>query len=496
MSEQATAHRQDGGVPCITRKLRPFDILDAEALENIERNADRVLAQIGVSFVDNPQALVRWKAAGAEIEGDRVRLPNGMARELCATAPACFVQRARNPARSVPIGGAHLVTAPSFGAPFVRDLDGTRRYGTIGDFRNFLRMAQMSPGLHHAGGTLCEPGDVDVHHRHLDMLLALMTLSDKPYMGSVTLPERAADSVAMSRILFGEDGFTDQPAMTSLINVNSPLTFDPVMMGALEVYAGAGQAVIISPFIAAGAMAPGTVAGALTQMLAEVMAGAAYAQLVRPGAPVVFGAFVTAVEKVSGQQGYGAPEIDLITLGAGQLARRLGLPYRNAGALTGARLTDAQAGYEAAAALQSGLMAGVNFMLNACGWLEGGLVTSYEKFALDADRLCALQHLAAGVDLDAAAQAMDVIGEVGPGGHYLGIPGAAGGARLWSSDLLDASAYETWQAAGARDAASIAAARARQMLSDYEPPAIDTGVREALEDFVTRRKIELSGRTS
>ena len=251
-----------------------------------------------------------------------------------------------------------------------------RRYARMDDFRMFVKLAYMSKWVHHSGGTVCEPTDIAVNKRHLDMLLAHMTLSDKPYMGSVTEPSRAADSVTMSGILFGEDFVRDNTVMTSLININSPLTFDATMMGALEVYARANQATIISPFIVGGAMAPVTVAGTLTQVLAEVLTGVAYSQLVRKGAPVIFGAFVTSIDMNSGAPTFGTPEAALITYGAGQLARRLNLPYRSAGAFCGSKLPDAQAAYESANSLNMGLLSGVNFMLHACGWLEGGLVAA------------------------------------------------------------------------------------------------------------------------
>ena len=216
-----------------------------------------MLEEIGVNFVENPGALDLWREAGADVQGERVHIPRGLARKLCATAPSTITQHARNPERNVEIGGKNLVLAPVYGPPFVRDAEGGRRYATIADFQNFVKLGYMSKWVHHSGGTVCEPTDVAVNKRHLDMLLAHMTLSDKPYMGSVTEPSRAADSVEMSKILFGNDFVDQNTVMTSLININSPLTFDGVMMGALEVYAKANQAAIISPFIVGGAMAPG-----------------------------------------------------------------------------------------------------------------------------------------------------------------------------------------------------------------------------------------------
>ena len=508
MSEETSGRRRGGGGAArraertavktefnrfITRNIPNLEILNQEALEIIEHNAETVLEEIGVNFVENPAALELWKAAGADVKGERVRIPRGLARQLCATAPGSFTQHARNPERNVEIGGKNLVLAPVYGPPFVRDAEGGRRYATIADFQNFVKLGQMSKWLHHSGGTVCEPTDVPVNKRHLDMLLAHMTLSDKPYMGSVTEPSRAADSVEMSKILFGSDFVDQNTVMTSLVNINSPLTFDGIMMGALEVYARAGQASIISPFIVGGAMAPVSVAGTLTQVLAEVLAGVAYSQLVRPGAPVIFGAFVTSIDMGSGAPTFGTPEAAQITLGAGQLARRLGLPYRSAGSFCGSKLPDAQAAYETANSLNIGLLAGVNFMLHACGWLEGGLVSSYEKYVMDADQLGVLHRLAAGVDLSENGQAMDAIREVGPGGHYLGSAHTQANFKsaFWRTDLLDYKPFEQWEEEGARDTAQLASVRVKKMLGEYQAPAIDPGIAEALAEYVAKKKASM-----
>jgi trimethylamine--corrinoid protein Co-methyltransferase len=382
------------------------------------------------------------------------------------------------------------VLAPIYGPPFVHDMEHGRRYATLEDFRNFVRLGYMSKWLHHSGGTVCEPTDVPVNKRHLDMLHAHMTLSDKPFMGSVTEPSRAQDSVDMAGLLFGEDFVRDNTVMTNLINVNSPMTFDDVMMGSLEVYASNNQACIISPFIVGGAMAPTTVAGTLTQVLAEVLAGIAYSQLIRPGAPVIAGAFVTSIDMNSGAPTFGTPEAAHITYGMGQLARRLRLPYRSAGSFTGSKLPDAQAAYETANSLNMGLLSGVNFMLHSCGWMEGGLVASFEKFVMDADQLGVLHHLAKGVYMDENGQAMDAIREVGPGGHYLGCAHTQANFKtaFWRSDLLDYKPYETWIDEGGRDTMALANARVKKLLTDYQQPALDPAINEALSDYVARRK--------
>ena len=477
----------------IERNIPNFEILNAEALEIIETNAETVLAEIGVNFVNNPAALALWRNAGAEVEGERVRIPRGLARQLCATAPSSYTQHARNPERNVVIGGKSLVCAPVYGPPFVRDAKGGRRYATMEDFRNFVKLGYMSKWLHHSGGTVCEPTDVPVNKRHLDMLHAHMTLSDKPFMGSVTEPSRAQDSVDMCEILFGKDFVQDNTVMTSLININSPLTFDDVMMGSLEVYARNNQAAIVSPFIVGGAMAPVSVAGTLTQVLAEVLAGIAYAQLVRPGSPQIFGAFVTSIDMNSGAPTFGTPEASQVTYGAGQLARRLGLPFRSAGAFCGSKLPDAQAAYETSNSLNMGLLSGVNFMLHACGWLEGGLVSSYEKFVMDADQLGVLHKLAEGVTVDENAQALDALREVGPGGHYLGCAHTQANFKsaFWRTELLDYKPFETWEEEGARDTQALASVRVKRMLDTYQQPAMDPAIAESLAAYVARRKAEM-----
>ncbi|MBT8408144.1 MAG: trimethylamine methyltransferase family protein [Alphaproteobacteria bacterium] len=477
----------------IERNIPNLEILNAEALEIIETNAETVLEEIGVNFTDNPAALQRWRDAGADVEGDRVHIPRGLARTLCATAPSSFTQVARNPERNVVIGDNSLVLAPVYGPPFVRDNAGGRRYATMEDFRNFVKLGYMSKWLHHSGGTVCEPTDVAVNKRHLDMLLAHMTLSDKPFMGSVTEPVRAADSVEMCEILFGKDFVAENTVMTSLININSPLTLDGTMMGALEVYAAAGQACIVSPFIVGGAMAPVSVAGTLTQVTAEILAGVAYSQLVRPGAPVIAGAFVTSIDMNSGAPTFGTPEAAQITYGTGQIARRLGLPYRSAGGFCGSKLPDGQAGYESANSLNMGLLAGVNFMLHACGWLEGGLVASYEKFVMDADQLGALHHLARGVDVTETGQAMDAIREVGPGGHYLGCAHTQANFKdaFWRSNLFDYKPFETWDEEGARSTQQLAEVRVKKLLGDYVQPQLDPAVAEALRAYVAEKKASM-----
>ncbi len=473
----------------IERNIPNFEILNEEALQIIEANAETILEEVGVNFLDNPAALDLWREAGADIDGERVRIPKGLARKLIKTAPSEYIQHARNPERTVRVGGNSMVLAPVYGPPFVRDIDGGRRYATIADFQKFVKLTYMSKWLHHSGGTVCEPTDIAVNKRHLDMLYAHMTLSDKPYMGSVTAPERAVDSIAMSEILFG-GSIKDKTVMTSLININSPMTFDDIMMGAMEVYAKNNQACIVSPFIVGGAMAPVSVAGTLTQALAEGLAGVAYNQLCNPGAPVIMGAFVTSIDMNSGAPTFGTPEASKILYGMGQLVRRLGLPFRSGGGLCGSKLPDAQAAYETANTLNAALLGGVNFCLHAAGWLEGGLVASFEKFVMDADQLGILHSVAQGVDISENGQAMGAIREVGPGGHYLGCEHTQANFKdaFWRTQVLDYKPYETWVDEGKKDTMTLANERVRKMLNDYQQPTLDPAIDEALCAYMAKRK--------
>ena len=474
----------------IERNIPNLEILNEEALQIIEDNAETVLEEVGVNFTENPEALKRWKDAGADVQGDRVHIPKGLARQLCQTAPSSFTQHARNAERSVVIGDGNLVLAPVYGPPFVRDAEGGRRYATMEDFEKFVKLSYMSKWLHHSGGTVCEPTDIPVNVRHLDMLKAHMTLSDKPFMGSVTEPSRAQHSVEMCEILFGKDFVANNTVMTSLININSPMAFDRTMMGALEVYATNNQASIVSPFIVGGAMSPVSVAGTMTQALAEVMTGVAYSQIVRAGAPVVAGTFVASIDMGSGAPTFGTPEAGQVTLGMGQLIRRLGLPYRSAGSFCGSKLPDAQAAYETANSLNMGLLSGVNFMLHAAGWLEGGLVASIEKFVMDDDQLGTLHRMARGIDVSEQAQAMDAIREVGPGGHYLGCAHTQANFKdaFWRSNLLDYKPFETWSEEGARDTQALATERAASLLSQYQMPGMDPSTLEALNSYIAKTK--------
>jgi trimethylamine--corrinoid protein Co-methyltransferase len=477
--------------PYIVRKIPLVTVLDEEGLTTIETNADTILQEVGIEFRDEPEALELWSQAGADVKGTRVRFPKGLPRSIIQkSAPKEYIQHARNPERSVKIGGDATVFAPVYGPPFIRNLDEGRRYATIEDFRNFVKLAYMSPAIHHSGGTVCEPVDLPVNKRHLDMVYSHIKLSDKPFMGSVTAPERAADTVEMAKIVFGEKFLETNTVITSLINANSPMVWDGTMLGAMKVYARANQASITTPFILAGAMSPVTAAGTLAQVLAEVLSGAATCQLYKPGAPVIFGVFASSISMQSGAPTFGTPEPTLVSLAAAQIARRLGIPFRTGGSLCASKVPDAQAAYESAQTLLPTLQAGTNFVLHGAGWLEGGLASGYEKFIMDADQLGMMQVLAKGIDLTENGQALSAIREVGPGSHFLGCSHTQANfeTAFYRSSIADNNSYEQWLAEGEQDAAQRANKIWKRMLQDYEAPALDPAIDEALQAFLAKRK--------
>jgi trimethylamine--corrinoid protein Co-methyltransferase len=483
-------------IPYLTRKIPEYEVLGEEGLTQIEANAETILNETGIEFRDDAEALAMWKEAGADVQGERVRFPKGMCRKLIQdNAPSQYTQHARNPERNVEIGGKHTVLVPAYGSPFVHDLDKGRRYATIEDFQNFVKLAYSTPNLHHSGGTICEPVDLPVNKRHYDMIYTHMKYSDKAFMGSVTHPDRAQDTVDMVKVLFGDDyidAATGKPKtfLTSLINANSPMNFDDTMLGAAKVYARNNQACIITPFILAGAMSPVTVAGTAAQSLAEAMAGMAFVQLVNPGAPVIFGSFASSMSMQSGAPTFGTPEPALVLYVMANLARRLGVPFRSGGGLNAAKLPDAQAMSEAVSTLLPAVLAGVNFVLHTAGWLEGGLAMSYEKFMMDCDQAGMMATMVNGVDMSENGQAMDAIAEVGPGQHFLGCAHTQANFKtaFYRSPLTDNNSFEQWEADGALDHSMRANAAFKKSLAEYEMPPMDPATDEALVAYMAQRK--------
>ena len=480
--------------PYLERGLPPFEVLSEEQARTIEENAETILSEVGIAFQEFPEALDLWRDAGATIEGDDlVKFPKGLCREIVqASAPSEYIQHARNPEKSVRIGGNATVFAPNYGSPFVTDLDQGRRYGTMEDFRNIVKLVYLLPHLHHSGGTVCEPVDVPVNKRHLDMVYSHLRYSDKPLMGSVTAAERAVDSIELCRIAFGGD-LQDRTVLTSLINASSPLRWDATMLGAATEYAKANQACIISPFILAGAMSPVTVAGLAAQALAEALSGMAYTQLVRPGAPVIFGTFATSMSMATGAPTFGTPEASMAIYTMAQLARRVGLPFRSGGMFTASKTPDAQAAYESASTIIPAVQGGVNFVLHAAGWIEGGLALSYEKLIMDADQLGMMEILANPIDTSENGQAMDAFRTNDHGQHFLGTAHTLANfeTAFVRSSIADNDSYEAWEENGSTTAAQRANATWKRMLAEYQEPALDPAIIAEMDAYIAQRKAEM-----
>ncbi len=476
--------------PYLERKLAPVDMVDDEGYATIENNAEIILSEIGIAFQDYPDALKLWKDAGADVDGDLVHFPKGMCRQIVQdNAPRVFTQHARNPDRSVLIGDNSTVFAPNYGSPFVMDLDDGRRYASLADFENLVKLTYMLPHLHHSGGTVCEPVDVPVNKRHLDMVYSHIKYSDKPFMGSVTAAERAADTVELARIAFGGD-LQDRTVVTSLINASSPMRWDGTMLGAATEYARANQASIISPFILAGAMSPVTVAGLAAQALAEALAGMAYCQLVRPGSPVIFGTFASSMSMATGAPTFGTPEAGQAIHVMAGLARRVGVPFRSGGQFTASKIPDAQAAYESASTLLPTINAGTNFVLHAAGWLEGGLTVGYEKLIMDADQLGMMEVYARGIDLSDNGQAMEAFHTNAHGDHFLGNAHTLANfeTAFYRSSIADNNSFEQWAEEGSLTAAERANKQWKLLLAEYEAPTLDDAIDAELQDFIARRK--------
>ncbi len=469
-----------------------YEILSADAVGVLDHGWRRIVSEIGVQFA-KPEAVELFRAAGQRVDGDVVYLDPEFVLEQVARAPREFDVQARNPANTVHIGGDHMVFSGVYGSPFVREGE-VRREATLEDFRKLTMLAQSFPEMDSAGGVICEPNDAPLDSRHLDMIYALATLTDKFYMGNVVSGPNAADTIRMTEILFGgREKIEQTPATISLINCNSPLRWDDRMLDAQFEYSRANQPVVLTPFLLMGAMSPVAIPAALAQQLAEALAGIALSQLIRPGCPVIFGSFLSNIDMQSGSPSFGTPESAIGLLCTGQLARHYGLPFRTGGGLNSSQTADAQSAYEALMTLLPTFLAGTNFVMHAAGWLEGGLVSCYEKFIIDIELLRMLRVEFTPLEIDEASLAFGAHEEVGHGGHFLGAQHTMERFReCFYRPLLSSTAnYERWLKQGGKDAAARAGEICQQTLDAYQPPPMDEAVRAELEDFVGRRRAEL-----
>jgi trimethylamine--corrinoid protein Co-methyltransferase len=473
-------------------KMPRYEILSADAVAVLDRGWRRIVSEIGIQFA-KPEAVELFAKAGQKTDGEVVYLDPDFVLEQVAKAPREFDMQARNPANNVHIGGDQMVFGAVYGCPFIREGD-VRRDATLQDFRNLASLSQAFPELDTAGGVICEPNDAPLDSRHLDMVYALATLTDKIFMGNVVSGPNAVDTIAMTSILFGGRSVIEEtPAIVSLINCNSPLRWDDRMLDALFEYCAAGQPCVITPFLLMGAMSPVSIPSALAQQLAEALSGIALTQLIRPGCPVIFGSFLSNIDMQSGSPSFGTPESALGLLCTGQLARHYGLPFRTGGGLNSSQVPDAQSAYEALMTLLPTFLAGTNFVMHAAGWLEGGLVSCYEKFIIDIELLRMLRVEFTPLEINEESLAFGAHEEVGHGGHFLGAAHTMERFRdCFYRPLLSSTAnFERWQRLGGKDTAARAGEIWRKKLEDFEPPPLDDAIRTELDDFVTRRRREL-----
>lgn len=491
--------REREGDAAITKMTQPlnalpvYDLVNDEALDLIHEKTLQILSEIGVAFYDDESQSI-LKEHGAEVDDEGVaRFEPGLVEAYLEKAPGQFTQLARNPANNIVFGGKYMCFSPVYGPPYVVDREQGRREATLADFQNFVSLAYMSPYIHHSGGTIVEPTDQPVETRHLDMIFSHIKYSDKAFMGSVISAENAADSVAMAELLFGADEIRVNPALISLINISSPRRLDDRMLGAIKVYARARQALIITPFVLSGAMAPVSIAGTVAQVNAEVLAGIIFAQMCQAGTPVIYGSFQTTIDLQSGAPVFGAPESQLSLYVNAQMARRYGLPFRSGGMFSSSKIADSQAGYESVMSMLPAILARVNLVLHAAGWLENGLAAGYEKFVLDTELLGMYHKYLQGVDLSEDGFAMESIQNVEPGGHHLGTDHTMRHFRtaFYRAELFDYNSAEQWAIDGSLDANERANIRFKQLLKSYEMPLLDPAKEEALLEYIAKRKQEL-----
>jgi trimethylamine--corrinoid protein Co-methyltransferase len=473
---------------------RPTEAISADELESIHDASMRVLEEIGMDFLDD-EARRLLAAAGARVEpgSERVRFDRAMVAERIATAPARFTLHARNPAHDLTIGGDYLAFGSVASAPNAADLDRGRRVGNRADYQDLIRLSQMLNCVHFLAGYPVEPIDLHASIRHLDATFDALTLADKPIHAYSLGRRRNLDCLEMVRIARGVDeaAIDREPSIFTVINSSSPLRLDtPMIHGILE-FSARNQVIVMTPFTLAGAMAPVTLAGALAEQNAEALAGIVLTQVVRPGAPVVYGGFTSNVDMQSGAPAFGTPEYMRTAMIGGQLARRYRLPYRSSN-VSAANAVDAQAAYESVFALWGAIMGGVNFLMHGAGWMEGGLHAGFEKMILDAELLQMVAAFLEPVVVDEDTLALEAIREVGPGGHFFGAAHTQSRFRtaFHKPMISDWRNYESWQEAGSPEAAGKANRIWKELLAAYEPPPIEPAVEEELAAFVARRKAE------
>ncbi len=480
-------------LPGLTRGLPLVEPMSPEQVERIDGASMDILENVGVVFRD-PQAIRDWREAGATIrDGDRVHLDRGLIRALIASIPSEITLHARDPAKTVRLGGPHSIFVPMTGAPYLRDLDDVRRAPTLDDLAMFHKLAHVSPAMHSSAHHIVEPMDHAISHRHLRITWSSIKYSDKTFMGMTTSPKNAEDVLDMAAIVFGAEFLEQNSVIVGNCNGNSPLVWDEVMLGAMRAFNRRNQPVLCSPFVLGGANTPASTAASVAQLNAEALSALAYTQVVRKGCPAIYGHYLSTVSMASGAPMAGTPEISLMNFMIGQMARFYGVPWRTSNTLGGAKTLDAQAGYESATTLMAVLMAGANYIWHSAGWNEAGMHCSVAKFMLDAEHCAMGYRMAQGIDWSDFDAALAAVPDVGPGGHYLGHPHTLEKfqSAFFMPKLFDNNAIEQWVADGSKDATTRALEAARATLATYEEPPLDSAIADELQDYIARRESEI-----
>ncbi len=475
--------------PPLTPKVPLYEVTNDEGVEMIHELAMRIVEEVGVEFRD-AESLDIWRKTGAEIDGECVRLGREELLDLISHAPAEYTHHARNPERTVRIGGQYMVVSPSYGPPYVLDLEGIRRLATLDDLNQLQKLNHMASSVHIAGGPIVEPVDIPVPHRHLHMAYSALKYSDKPIIGAVTARERAEDTVEMLKIVFGETFAANNTLTTSLINSNSPLIWDETMLDALKVYARNNHAVLCSPFSMAAASTPASNVGTMAQVTAEALTAVAFGQLVRRGAPMLFGVPAMTVALNTGAPVHGSPDSAIVQFLAGAMARKYQLPHRAIANCSTSKTPDYQAGFDSMWGLFPSFMSGAHWITMAGGMQEGTLGLSFAKTVIDFEQLDAFHHFCQGCRFDDLDEILETIKEVGPGGHFLGTAHTRK-SNLFIFPSQSNVSYEQWAAEGGKDSNQVGIEKVRKWLARYEQPEIDPAIDEALLEFIARREREI-----
>ncbi len=479
-------------LPALRHRLPLTAPLNRDQIKRIDEASMDILENTGIHFRDKI-ALEDWRSIGAKIVGETVFLDRFLVKDLIKSIPETFTYHARNPKNNLDFGKSSCMFVPMTGAPYLRDLEDTRRNPTLEDLANFHKLSHMLPSMHSSAHHIVEPYDHPISQRHLRITYSSMRYSDKTFMGMTTSPKNAEDVIKMCDILFGPGFIDSHPVVTGNCNGNSPLVWDETMLGAMRAFCKRNQPVLCSPFVLGGANTPASVAPTVAQLNAEALSALAYTQVIKKGAPAIYGHYLSTVSMKSGAPMAGTPEISLMNFMIGQMARYYKVPWRTSNTLGGAKTFDAQAGYESATTLMAVMMSGANYIWHSAGWNEAGMHCSTAKFIVDAEQCAMAYRMAQGINWDDFDEGLNAVNDIGPGGHYLGHPHTLENFQraFFMPELFDNNSIEQWQAEGSTEITERALKYAKSLLADYEEPKINEAINDELLEFIALRESQI-----